>query len=216
MKLPRIESLIILVFFGCVVLWGISKCSSRRSDLVRRVREATDEETDERPARRDTIRIPATTSETPQMPVNTPKPAQQTTTSPAQPAPITTPATSTTVPGTRPARPTLSNPSTTTTTTTSTPVTTGSSAAKYSSLFVTIDGLKLRKQPGLKGEVVATLELYEEVYFLNKKSEKTEEISLGLEKVTDHWVKIRTKSGKEGWVFGAGVHYYKMKRKGVM
>jgi len=74
----------------------------------------------------------------------------------------------------------------------------------------------MRKQPGLKGELVAQLDLYEQVYFLNQKSEKTEEISLGYEKVTDHWVKVRTKSGREGWVFGAGVHYYKMKRKGVM
>ncbi|MEI2765572.1 MAG: SH3 domain-containing protein [Dermatophilaceae bacterium] len=74
----------------------------------------------------------------------------------------------------------------------------------------------MRKQPNLKGEVLETLKLYDPVSFLNQKSEKAEEISLGLEKVTDHWVKIRTKAGKEGWVFGAGVHYYKMKRKGVM
>ncbi|HOY03771.1 MAG TPA: SH3 domain-containing protein [Saprospiraceae bacterium] len=215
MKLPRIESLIILVFFGCVVLWGISKCSSRRSDLVRRVREATDEETDERPVRRDTIRIPANNAESVPTPASNPAPVQQTATTPALPTPAATTPAASTVPGTRPARPTLSNKSPSNT---PAPATTSTTTAttKYSSLFVTIDGLKLRKQPGLKGEVVATLELYEEVYFLNKKSEKTEEISLGLEKVTDHWVKIRTKAGKEGWVFGAGVHYYKMKRKGVM
>ncbi|MCC6461250.1 MAG: SH3 domain-containing protein [Saprospiraceae bacterium] len=89
-------------------------------------------------------------------------------------------------------------------------------APKYSTLFVTIDGLKMRKEPSLKGSLVAKLDLYEQVYFLNKKSEKQEEISLGYEKVTDYWVKVRTKEGKEGWVFGAGVHYYKMKRKGVL
>lgn len=215
MKLPRIESLIILVFFGCVVLWGISKCSSRRSDLVRRVREATDEEIDERPVRRDTIRIPANNAESVPAPASNPTPLQHTTPAPALPTPVATTPATTTVPGTRPARPTLSNQSPSNT---PAPAATGTVATttKYSSLYVTIDGLKLRKQPGLKGEVVATLELYEEVYFLNKKTEKTEEISLGLEKVTDHWVKIRTKAGKEGWVFGAGVHYYKMKRKGVM
>lgn len=210
MKLPRIESLIILVFLGCVVLWGISKCSSRRSDLVRRVSETSDEENEDRPVRHDTIRVPSTTttSETPQMPNPSPKPVEQSTPATTTPSPST-------IPGTRPSRPTLSNE---TQPKPAAPATTGSStsSAKYSSLYVTIDGLKLRKQPGLKGEVVATLELYEEVYFLNKKSEKTEEISLGLEKVTDHWVKVRTKSGKEGWVFGAGVHYYKMKRKGVL
>jgi hypothetical protein len=74
----------------------------------------------------------------------------------------------------------------------------------------------VRKEPGLKGESVAELKLYEPVTFLNKKTEWTQEISLGYEKVTDHWVKVRTQSGKEGWVFGAGVHYYKMKRQGVL
>lgn len=74
----------------------------------------------------------------------------------------------------------------------------------------------MRKEPGLKGETVAELRLYEPVTFLNQKTDWTQEISLGYEKVTDHWVKIRTQSGFEGWVFGAGVHYYKMKRQGVI
>lgn len=209
MKIPRIESLIILVFFGCVILWGISKCSSRRSDLVRRVREATEDEDEDRPVRRDTIRIPAENTHTAQAPVNTQKPGQQpaSTLAPPQESAGNTAAPSA-VPGTRP---TLSNQ-----TKSAAPTSTNASGTKYATLYVTIDGLKLRKQPGLKGEVLQTLELYEEVAFLNKKSEKTEEISLGLEKVTDHWVKVRSKAGKEGWVFGAGVHYYKMKRKGVL
>lgn len=216
MKIPRTESLIIFVFFGCVVLWGISKCSSRRSDLVRRVREATEEEDEDRPARHDTIRIPAERPSAVQTPINTQTPVQQ-------PASSATPAataeepkpTPRTTPTARPVTPTLSNqPKTTTPAQTTT--TTANSGTKYSTLFVTIDGLKLRKQPGLKGEVIESLKLYDEVSFLNKKTEKTEEISLGFEKVTDHWVKVRSKSGKEGWVFGAGVHYYKMKRKGVL
>jgi hypothetical protein len=74
----------------------------------------------------------------------------------------------------------------------------------------------VRKEPGLKGETVAELKLFEPVTFLNQKTDWTQEISLGYEKVTDHWIKIRTQSGKSGWVFGAGVHYYKMKRKGVL
>lgn len=208
MKLPRTESLIIFVFFGCVVLWGISKCSSRRSDLVRHIRDVTDEEAEDRPVRRDTIRIPANTpatqvTENPQMPA--PQPVNTAGPSPVPAATTTSPSV---IPGTKPARPTLSNE-----TQTAAPST---SATKYSTLYVTIDGLKVRKQPGLKGEVLETLKLYDAVSFLNKKSEKMEEISLGLEKVTDHWVKIRTPSGKEGWVFGAGLHFYKMKRKGVL
>lgn len=210
MKLPRIESLIIFVFFGCVALWGISKCSSGRSDLVRRVREVTDEDREDRPVRRDTIRLPANTQPVPTAPVNTSGPGQQpvSTTAPP-PVPMGTTTTPSPQPGNKPARPTLENA----TQTTAAPTAAG---VKYPTLYVTIDGLKVRKQPGLKGELLETLKLYDAVSFLNKKSEKEEEISLGLEKVTDYWVKVRTASGKEGWVFGAGVHYYKMKRKGVM
>ena len=79
-------------------------------------------------------------------------------------------------------------------------------------LFVTIDGLKLRKEPGLKGESIEQLKLNEQVTFLNQKTDWSQEINMGEEKVTDYWVKVRTASGKTGWVFGAGLHYYKMKR----
>lgn len=79
-------------------------------------------------------------------------------------------------------------------------------------LFVTIDGLKLRKEPGLKGEAIEQLKLNEQVTFLNQKTDWSQEINMDGEKVTDYWVKVRTASGKTGWVFGAGLHYYKMKR----
>lgn len=199
MKLPKSESLILLVFIGCIALWGVSKCSDMRSDAVRRVRDLSEGDNEDRPIRRDTVVLaPA--------PVNTERPAPAPAAAPVQhstpaavapaPTPTPRPAAPAAAPGTSPS---------------------GNAASpKYATLYVSIDGLKLRKTPGLKGEVVATLELYEAVQFMNKKSEKPEEISLGYEKVTDHWVKVRTQSGKEGWVFGAGVHYYKMKRKGVM
>ena len=212
MKLPRLESLIIMVFFGCVALWGISKCSSKRSEIGSRLRNLDEKnDAEDRPPRRDTVYVP-----------QNPAPVQNS-------APVSTQPTTlapTTTPGAAPAQPGAQRPVVTRTpsaTPTTTP--TGSQPAaqpaqpsgqKYSTLYVTIDGLKLRKEPTLKSDVVAKLELYEPVYFLNQKTEKTEEINLGYEKVTDHWVKVRTKAGKEGWVFGAGVHYYKMKLKGVM
>lgn len=207
MKLPKSESLILLAFIGCVAVWAISKCSAMRSDAVRRVRELTDEDTDDRPPRRDTVVLtqPVPAAPAPTIaPVNTERPG------PA-PVPHATPSSGSSTASPQPARPGKTPAATPPPTTAN-----SSESIKYSTLYVTIDGLKLRKEPSLKGAVVATLELYEPVQFLNKKSEKTEEISLGYEKVTDHWVKVRTKSGKEGWVFGAGVHYYKMKRKGVM
>lgn len=210
MKLPKIESLIIIAFFGIVALWAISKCSSKRSDFTRRARE-TDEEQDERPVRRDSAAAtpahaaPLPATQVPLTQTQTPVSVQNPGAQPQTATPAATPG----------QRPVLGAPP---------PQVAAApkqqaaapSEPKYSTLYVTIDGLKLRKEPNLKGAVVTKLELYEPVYFLNQKTEKIEEISLGYEKVKDHWVKIRTKSGKEGWVFGAGVHYYKMKRKGVM
>ena len=83
-------------------------------------------------------------------------------------------------------------------------------------LYVTIDQLKMRKEPGLKGKSIGQLDLYSQVYFTGERTDWKQEISLGKEKVTDCWVKIKTKEGKTGWVFGAGVNYYKEKRKGVI
>lgn len=209
MRIPRLESLIILIFFGCVALWGISKCSSKRSEIGTRLRDLDENiDAEDRPRRRDTVFVP-----------QNPAPVQQTTTTTTAPAPGPN-AVAPTQPGAQ--RPVVTrSPSAAPTTapTSTSPMATQPaqpSGQKYSTLYVTIDGLKLRKEPSLKSDVVAKLELYEPVYFLNQKTEKVEEINLGYEKVTDHWVKVRTKAGKEGWVFGAGVHYYKMKRKGVM
>ena len=202
MKLPKVESLVIAVFFGCVLLWAVSKCSAKRSDFARAARENGDD-TEDRPARHDTIVVRQPVQQPAQQPVSTKGPEA----SPSLQQPATTPAPSP-QPGMKPARPAPSGQ----TAPAAAPATTG----KYSTLYATIDGLKVRKEPGLKSETVAKLELYEPVTFLNQKTEWTQEISLGYEKVTDHWVKIRTRSGKEDWVFGAGVHYYKMKRKGVI
>lgn len=194
MKFPKVETLVIFVFFACVVVWAVSKCSSERAEFVRKVDENEGEELKNRPAARDTV---AAQRPAPP-PVNTQNPSA------TAPPEATTPAPTT--PSAKPTRPTLSN---------TPPQSPQSSNDNYSTLYVTIDGLKVRKEPGLKSEAIAKLALYEPVIFLNQKTEWTQEISLGLEKVTDHWVKIRTQSGKEGWVFGAGVHYYKMKRQGT-
>ncbi len=200
MKLPKLESLIITVFFLCIGLWAISKCASKRSQLGSTAPDPV-ENTREGVEASD---LSATTTPDGGLPKlqNQPLPV-------AEPAPVASqPAvTKTTPPGTIPK---LTNE------TQEAPAKTAAPAETYSSLFVTISGLKMRKEPNLKAAVVTRLKLDEEVYFLNEKSEKPEAINLGYETVTEYWVRVRTKSGKEGWVFGAGVHYYKMKRKGVM
>jgi hypothetical protein len=82
-------------------------------------------------------------------------------------------------------------------------------------LYSTIDGLNVRKGPGVRFGVVDRLELYEEVAFLNEVTDSTEQINLGSVTPDEPWVKIRTGKGREGWVYGAGVDFYKRKLEGV-
>ena len=204
MKLPKSESLILFAFLVCLFLWGISKCSAKRSDLVRKmINFEADEGGEERPVRHDTVVAVA-----PQKPVEvTPQPVAV---EPAPPPPPTQSTTTLRKPGADP------TPTTPTNTAPTTAKPAAPAAKSSSTLYVSIDGLKVRKEPGLKGEALEQLPLYSPVTFLNQKTEWTQEISLGYEKVTDHWVKIRTGTGKVGWVFGAGLHYYKTKRSGVI
>jgi Bacterial SH3 domain len=208
MQIPKLDTLIIAVFLICIALWMTTKCGSRRSEYLQRAgRTADDTEREERPVRRDTVRVPTT-------PVPTPSPAQVTTPA-TTPAPVThSPAS----PGAKQVAPSspgaVTAPVTTAPTTTTTPTTPAKPALQR--LFVTIDQLKMRKEPGLKGAAIHKLDLYEQVFFMGEKTDWKQEISLGTEKVTDRWVKIKTQEGKVGWVFGAGVNYYKEKRKGVL
>lgn len=84
-----------------------------------------------------------------------------------------------------------------------------------STLYITIDGLNMRNYPHLDSVVVAKLPLFEMVTFMNEVTDFKQEINLGKEIANEPWVKIQTKRGKEGWVYGAGVHYHKKKREGV-
>ena len=219
MRLPKLDTLIVAVFFVCIALWMVSRCGSKRSDYLQRAGRTAEQE--DRPVRRDTVVVPPpvaqTTPSTVPTTVPATTPATTPTTTPVQqaPAPAPTPAkTPAATPSLTPAK----TPATTAPTTAAAAKTAPKTAteSKQTTLYVTIDGLKMRQKPGLKSETVAKLDLYEQVYFMGERTDWTQEISLGLEKVTDKWVKVKTKSGKVGWVFGAGVNYYKEKRKGVL
>jgi hypothetical protein len=86
---------------------------------------------------------------------------------------------------------------------------------RYQPLYVTIDGLNLRSEPSLKGKVLHQLKLFEEVEFMNQVTDSTEEISLGKEIADEPWVKVKSSRGHVGWVYGAGVSYYKKKHPGA-
>jgi len=85
----------------------------------------------------------------------------------------------------------------------------------YTPLYVTIDDLNVRNAPDLDGEVIVKLPLYAEVEFMDEWTDFTTEVNLGKEVTNEPWIKIRTAKGREGWVYGAGVHYYKMRHPGA-
>lgn len=97
-----------------------------------------------------------------------------------------------------------------------TDVTSTTSTAGGARLYVSISGLKVRTEPNLQAKVIQKLSLFDEVMYQNEVTKYTQPLSLGKEMANEPWVKVRTKKGKLGWVYGAGVSYYKIKRKGVM
>ena len=76
---------------------------------------------------------------------------------------------------------------------------------------MTIEGLNLRRAPNLSASIIEKLSLHEEVLFLNEITDSTEQINLGEEVANEPWVKVNYQ-GKEGWVYGAGVHFYRKTR----
>lgn len=82
-------------------------------------------------------------------------------------------------------------------------------------LYVTVDGMNMRSSPGLKTRIVERLQLYDEVEFLGEVTDTTQEINLGQITTDEPWVKVKTRKGNVGWVYGAGVSYYKKKLEGV-
>lgn len=87
---------------------------------------------------------------------------------------------------------------------------------KVTPLYSTINGLNVRTGPNIKNNKVARLNLYEEVAFAGEVTDSLYTIDLGEVSPTAPWVKVKLKDGKEGWVFGAGVSYYKFELKGVL
>ena len=82
-------------------------------------------------------------------------------------------------------------------------------------LFVIIEGLALREGPGLNEQIISRLKLYEEISFMNEVTDSLYSIKLGNITPTEPWVKVRSKKGRIGWVYGAGIDFYKRKLEGV-
>ena len=172
--LPKVEVLIILVFFASFMAWAISKCDATKKSFQDDPVEETASTAGDTPAI-DSLNPPATapndafpSGEAPQLSTTTP---------------------------------TIGQP-------------TVSQQPRYSKLYITIDGLKMRTGPSLDSAVVIQMKLFEQVDFLNEFTDSTYQINLGYEMADEPWFKIQHR-GKIGWVYGAGVNFYKKKREGA-
>lgn len=87
-------------------------------------------------------------------------------------------------------------------------------ASNLRPLYVIIDSLKLRARPQLDSNFIRYLDYDELVYDMGEQTQSTQTIRYSADEVrTEPWVKIRTQKGEVGWVFGAGVNFYRKKRR---
>lgn len=186
--LPSVEIIIVLIFFLSFIVWAASKCNATKDLYQEQAMEEFGEDTSSDTA---TAEIPASPN------------ANPISTTPSDAAAISseTGMTSTLPTSTataRPATPALS---------------TSRSTIFATKLYVSIDGMNMRRAPHLDSAIILKMPLFEELTFMNEVTDSTQLISLGDELANEPWVKVKNSKGHVGWVYGAGVHYYKRKRE---
>jgi len=77
-------------------------------------------------------------------------------------------------------------------------------------IYAWVNELRMREEPTTNSPIVVTLKEGEPLDYAGEKSDFTEKISLRGTLFNEPWLKVSTKSGKEGWVFGGGVKFYKV------
>ncbi len=188
----NIETIIIGIFFLFFIIWAMRKCSDES-----RLRLAGDSKYQEQRIRDSIAKVQRSVVVAP-IPTPTPAPVSVTTSANVIP-PMPTP---------------QAQQQRATTATTPAP-SAAPQTATAQQLWVVIDGLNVREQPELKAKSFGKLKLHDRVVFLGDVTKSTQKLSLGAEEADEPWVKIKTKRGTVGWVYGAGVSYYKTKRKGA-
>lgn len=164
--LPKMEVLIIIIFFIGIVIWAFDKCGDTKRSYVDQVNSESDSVEDIINRNVNPVELPPADSLD-----ELPPPA------------------------------TASTPS-------------SASQSEHAPLYVTIDGLNLRDEPTLTGKVLTSLKLYEKVDFMGEVTDSTQQINLGKITPDEPWIKVRGR-GHVGWVYGAGVEYYKKRLEGA-
>ena len=79
-------------------------------------------------------------------------------------------------------------------------------------LYVCFPELNMREQPGLNSKVILKLDLFEEVFFMNEVTSYRDSIRIDGKDFFEPWVRVKHQKGREGWVYGAGVEFYRTRR----
>lgn len=72
---------------------------------------------------------------------------------------------------------------------------------------VSIPNLRLRSTPDLEGAVLERLALESVVEYLNDSTNFTTLVEMGGEDRYEHWYKVRSSNGNEGWVYGGCIKF---------
>jgi len=83
--------------------------------------------------------------------------------------------------------------------------------SNFVEIYVWVDKLRLRKNPGSKSEILKVLDEGETVFFLNETSALTEKIRLRGEVFDEPWIKVKTQDDIVGWVYRAAIKFEKPK-----
>ena len=79
--------------------------------------------------------------------------------------------------------------------------------AQRITLISNLNYLRIRKTPGVDGEVVATLSEGDTLYEMGEVSAFTTEVTLRGIRFNEPWIKVRTQDSLTGWVYGGGVNF---------
>jgi Bacterial SH3 domain len=86
----------------------------------------------------------------------------------------------------------------------------GTAEASGSMTFYTVvPDVKIRAQPGLDAKVLGKIPKDIAVTYLNVRTDKTQKVTIDNIPHDEPWLKIRTKKGTVGWVYGGTVRGYK-------
>jgi len=79
---------------------------------------------------------------------------------------------------------------------------------KETTLYAWVDKLRIREQPTTKSEIVAEVKEGTSFIYMNEKTDFKDRINLRGTLFNEPWLKIKTKEGKVGWVFGGAIKFY--------